>query len=153
LVLFISISFLHIFLESFHIYLLKNGVRCFDAFSYAPKNTNPPILIHVTLGTTPLNNTAIPPSLYRADKILGIEGVVSVCAADVDVDVDVDVAVAREDDMICDDDNINLVFTTSNGVVHAAAIPPDTLPTHAHSKEDKGRGEEEEEDEDEDDVF
>ena len=32
--------------------------------SYAPKNTNPPMLIHVTRGVTPANNRRIPPSVY-----------------------------------------------------------------------------------------
>lgn len=36
------------------------------AVSYAPKNTNPPILIHATRGCTPLNNFFTPPVRYTS---------------------------------------------------------------------------------------
>mmetsp|Transcript_8093 Transcript_8093/g.19916 ORF Transcript_8093/g.19916 Transcript_8093/m.19916 type:complete len:203 (-) Transcript_8093:225-833(-) len=75
--------------------------------SYAPKKTNPPIDIHMTLGCIPLKNTDRPSSRINLSNTSRAPVYGTPCLSD---------------------PSINLVFITSNGVVNPAAIPPETDP-------------------------
>ena len=85
------------------------------AFSYTPKNTAPPIEIHVTLGATPANSPPRPFSFAIRTNIL---------------------AVLKDASVLPAVTNINLVLATFNGVVIAADTPPAMEP---HKEASQGR--------------
>lgn len=86
-------------------------------FSYMPKKTKPPMLIHIVRGPTPENRRLKPSSVYTRDSVL---------------------SVPLYGTPLASLPSISRVLTTSSGVVMHAATPPANDPQTAPCNEDTG---------------